>query len=254
MMLIRLMLCLLILLPAPSWAAISVVQSKSDCTASNFTTTTCVFPGNVTAGNVIVACGANWNGNNMSGQAVTDSVSTNYAEVVGSVTPSGVPIKTWFAYGVVPSSGANTLTQQPAGGVGWYGSWGIMELSGVDTSTPLDVDGLSSTGVSTSASDGITTSAADAIVLACVTHGNSGTISITHDSGGGWTSIGEVENYSNAPYAWEYQIFSSAGAKTASFALGSSVGWSIQTISLKQASGGGSPPPPPSRLLLGIGK
>lgn len=234
---LRWVLCLsLILVPAVSGAAISVVQSKSDCTAANFTSTTCAFPSNVTAGNVIVACGANWNGNNMSGQAVTDSVSTNYAEVISSVTPSGVSIKTWFAYGVVNSSGANTLTQQPVGGVGWYGSWGIMELSGVDTSTPLDVDGLSSTGTSTSASDGITTSAADTIVLACVSHGNSGTISITHDSGGGWTSIGEVENYSNAPYAWEYQIFASAGSKTAGFTLGSSVGWVVQTISLKQAS------------------
>lgn len=221
----------------PAYAAISVVQSKGDCTAANFTSTTCAFPSNVTSGNVLVACGANWNGNNMSGMAATDSLSTNYAEIVGAATTSGVAIKTWFAYGVATSSGANTITQTPSGGVGWYGSWGILELSGVDTTTPLDVDGGNSTGTGTTVSDGITTSAADTIVLACMSHGNSGTISITEDTGGGWTSAGEVENYSNAPYAWEYQIFSSAGAKTASFTIGNSIGWTIQTLSLKQTAG-----------------
>lgn len=236
MLALRWVLCVsLILLPCVGHAAISVVQSKGDCTAGNFTSATCAFPSNVTAGNVIAACGAVWNGNNMTGQAITDSVSTNYAEVLGS-TSSGTPNKTWIAYGVVPSSGANTVTQTPAGGVSWYSSWGIVELSGVDTSVPLDVDGGNSTGTSTSPSDGITTSAADAIVLACISHGG-GTISITHDSGGGWSSLGEIESTGNAPYAWEYQIFSSAGAKTAGFSLGSSVAWTIQTLSLKQASG-----------------
>lgn len=228
----------LVLCALPTEAAITVVQSKGDCTAANFTSTTCAFPSNVTSGNVLVACGGNWNGNNMSGMAATDTLSTNYAEVIGSATTSGVAIKTWIAYGVATSSGANTITQTPAGGTGWYGSWGILELSGVDTTTPLDVDGGSSTGSGTTVSDGITTSAADTIVLACMSHGNSGTISITADTGGGWTSAGEVENYSNAPYAWEYQIFGSAGAKTASFTLGNSVAWSIQTLSLKAASAG----------------
>lgn len=227
-----------LVLSSPAYAAIAVVQSKGDCTAGGFTSATCIFPSNVTAGNVIAACGSVWNGNNLTGQALTDSVSTNYAEVVGGQPPSGVPNKTWIAYGVVTSSGANTVTQTPAGGTGWYSSWGIVELSGVDTGTPLDVDGGNSTGTSTTPLDGITTTAADTIVLACMSHGNSGTISITEDTGGGWTSLGEVEGTGNAPYAWEYQIFTSAGAKTAGFTLGNNVGWAVQTLSLKAASAG----------------
>ncbi|MCS6290352.1 MAG: hypothetical protein H8K10_15460 [Nitrospira sp.] len=216
-------------------AAITVVQSKGDCTAGNFSSTTCTFPSNVTPGNVVAACGAIWNGGNMTGQALTDTVLTDYTEVVGVNPPAGTPNKTWIAYGVVPSSGANTVTQAPAGGTGWFGSWGIVELSGVDTSSPIDVDGLNLTGNSTAPSDSITTSAADAIVLACMSHGG-GAITITADTGGGWTALGEIEGTSNAPYAWEYQIFSSAGAKTAYFAIGASVGWTVQTLSLKQSS------------------
>lgn len=190
----------------------------------------------------------------MSGQAITDSVSTDYTEVLGAVASGAAPIKTWLAYGVVPSSGANTVTQTPSGSASWWGSWGIVELSGVDTTTPLDIDGSNSTGSSTTASDGITTSAADTIVLACMTHANAGSVSITPDTGGGWTALGEIESISNAPYSWEYQIFSSAGAKTASFTLGGSVGWSIQTISLKASSGGGGPVFSGFRNLMGVGK
>lgn len=228
---------LLILLPHLSLGAIAVVQSKGDCTAGNFSSTTCILPSNSTAGNVIAACGSIWNGNNLTDMAITDSVSTSYTEILGA-SATGTPNKTWMAYGVVPSTGANTLTATPAGGTGWYMSWGVVELSGVDTGTPLDVDGVYSTGTSTTPSDGLTTVAADTIALACLAHGNSGSIAITPDTGGGWTEIGEIEATGNAPYAFEYQIFSSAGSKTAGYTLGSSVGWVLQTIALDQATAG----------------
>lgn len=231
------LLLFLFLVPMQSLAAIAVVQSKGDCTAGGFTSTSCAMPGNSTAGNVIAACGSIWNGNNLTDMAITDSVSTPYTEIIGAAA-AGTPNKTWMAYGVVPSTGANTLTSTPAGGTGWYMSWGIVELSGVDTGTPLDADGSYSTGSSTSPSDGITTVAADAIVLACLAHGNSGSTAITPDTGGGWTAIGEIEATGNAPYAFEYQIFSSAGSKTAGYTLGTSTGWVLQTISLDQAAAG----------------
>lgn len=250
MILVRLMLCLLILLPAPSWGAIAFVQART-VDVGNFDSTTLAYNSNVTAGSLLGMCGGVWNGNDVSPIAVTDTLGTSYTVLEGAVSGE-TPIRPWIAYGIAPSGGANTMTFNPAG-AGRYGSFTIFEFSGIDSS-PLDVDGSNTTGSSTTPSDGITTSAADALVIACMGHGGGSSQSITEDTGGGWTLLGEVQNTVNGPHGAEYQIFSSAGSKTASWTLGVSAAWVAMTASFKQASGGGSPPPPPSRLLLGIGK
>lgn len=230
---LRWALILLSLLPTPSWAAIAFVQART-VDVANFDSTTLAYNSNVTAGSLVGMCGGVWNGNDSSPIVVTDTLGTTYTVLEGAVS-GGTPIRPWIAYGIAPSGGADTVTFNPAGG-GRYGSFTIFEFSGVDSS-PLDVDGSNSVGTSTTPSDGITTSAAATVVIGCVTHGGSGSQSITEDTGGGWTLLGEVQNTSNGPHGAEYQIFSSAGAKTAGWSLGASLAWVAMTASFKEASG-----------------
>lgn len=227
-----LLLCLLTT-AAPSWAAIAFVQART-VDVANFDSTTLAYNSNVTSGTLLGMCGGVWNGNDSSPIAVTDTLGTSYTVLEGIVT-GGTPIRAWIAYGIAPSGGANTVTFNPAGG-GRYGSFTIFEFSGIDSS-PLDVDGDDTVGTSTTPSDGITTVAADALVIGCMTHGGSGSQTITEDTGGGWTLLGEVQNTSNAPHGAQYQIFSSAGAKTASWTLGASLAWDAMTASFKASTG-----------------
>lgn len=230
---LRWVLCFLILGASPSWAAITFVQSRT-ADVGNFDSTTLAYNSNVTAGSLVGMCGGVWNGNDVSPIVVTDTLGTSYTVLEGAVS-GGVPIRPWIAYGIAPSGGADTVTFNPAGG-GRYGSFTIFEFSGVNSS-PLDVDGSNTTGSSTTPSDGITTSAAAAVVIACMTHGGTSSQTITEDTGGGWTLLGEVQNTGNGPHGAQYQIFSSAGAKTASWTLGSSAAWVAMTASFKESGG-----------------
>lgn len=229
-----LLLCLL-LIPTQSWGAITFVQSTAT-TAAAFDSTTLAYTSNVTAGDLVGTCGALWNGNSLTSIAMSDSVGTSYTVILGTIVTGGVPIKTYIAYGLAGGTGVNTVTINP-NGTGWYGSHAVFEFSGVNSS-PLDIDGGTSSGTSTTPSDGFTTTATNTVGIGVVTHGNSGTISITEDSGGGWSLVGEVENYSNAPMSCEYQIFSSSGAKSAGWTLGSSQSWVAQTVGFKEATAG----------------
>lgn len=250
MILVRLMLCLLILLPAPSWGAIALVQARSD-QAGGFDSTTLAFNSNVTAGNLVGVCGANWNGTITGAIAHSDTVGTSYSVVLGSSTGS-TPNKVWIAYGIAAASGANTVTINPDVSNA-FASYTIFEFSGVD-STPLDATGTPNTGSGTSASSSVTAVAADNLVINCMSQGSGGNHALTSDTGGGWSLLGEIESSSNAPHHGQYQIFSSSGSKTGAVTIGASVPWSSLSLSFEAAAGGGGPVLPFNRNLLGVGK
>lgn len=227
--------------------AITLVQNRTS-ESSSYSSTTLAFTSNVTSGNLLTCTGAVWNGASTTSIVVTDTVGTTYTVYLGAAT-GGVPNKPWIAYGIAAGSGANTVTIDPDV-AGAYSSQTIAEWSDIDA-TPLDVNGGNSTGSSTTPSDGITTSATDTVVIGVMTHGGSATIA--PDTGGGWTQLGEIESSANCPSATEYQIFSSAGAKTASWTLGGSLSWCAMTASFKQAAAGGGGGTVHRVLLLGIG-
>lgn len=229
--------------------AIALVQNRT-AQGGYVDSFTLAYSSDVTANNLLTVCGGAWNGSDISSIPHTDSVSTSYTTILGTAT-GATPIKPWIAYGIAASSGANTITIDP-NGMGRAASYTIAEWSGIDTTTPLDVNGGNSTGSSTTPSDGITTSAADTVVLGVVVHGHGGDIAITPDTGGGWTQLGEIESVSLAPHNAQYQIFSSAGAKTASWTIGASQSWCAQTSSFKMASAGGGGTVH-RVLMLGIG-
>jgi hypothetical protein len=212
--------------------AIAKVQDKSG-TFTNSPSGTLAYDTNVTAGNLLVCVGGAWTGGTTFTTAITDSLSNTYSVLMG---PEGIE-RTWMAYCISGSSGACTVTIDPSEG-GAYAAYNVSEWSGVDA-TPLDVDGGTSTGSSTTPSDSLTTSATDTMVVGVMSHFDFNDDTLTPDTGGGWTQLAEYElSASIANYNCEYQLFSSAGAKTASWTIGNSRNWGAQTASFKATPAG----------------
>jgi hypothetical protein len=231
-----LLVIVLLLIGVPAGAAINEVGSGSQragyAGTSEEPSHGLPFGGNVTAGNLIVVAGAVWQTSVPASISVSDSQATSYTVLDGTL---GSTIRIFIAYGIAGGSGANTVTVDPDGSA--YISFGINEFSGVD-STPLDADGGQSTASDSAPQDGITTVADNALIIGVVTQ-NSGSITITPDSG--WTEIGESEDGSNTqPYNAMFQIVTSAGAYTASWTFAAARTWAARSASFEPATGGGT--------------
>lgn len=214
-------------------AALAVVDSTGGAEIGSDGTPSYGF-GTVTAGNLLICGGSAWNGSSMTAVTATDSVGTTYSGIMGAVKPSGIPDRPWVVYGIAGGTGANTATINLNGGT--YSSATCIEVSG-NHASPLDVDGGSSTGTSTTPADSVTTSAADTIVVGVMTV--NGGAAFAPDTGAGWIEAGEIESTSNSPSSMIYQIFSSAGAKTPTWTT-SNDPWSAMSVSFKAAAGGGA--------------
>ena len=191
---------------------------------------TLAFPGNVTSGSLLIVAGANWqSGGSTVSVGVTDTLSTSYTVVpyyVGEFT-------TFIAYGVASSSGANTVTVNPAG-TGNYFSYSIDEFSG-QHATPLDVDGGNSTATSTSAADSITTVTANDLIIGCVSQTAATTVTFT--PGGSYTQIGEQEDSGTYQgHSAVFRIVTTAQAYSVDWTLGTSQAWMAMTLAFKEAT------------------
>lgn len=193
------------------------------------------YPGNVASGNLLVCAGQAYNSSTgPTSVAVTDSIGTTYT--VKSFAPSsGAPNeRIWIAYGIAPSSGANTVTVNPSNASDDL-SFSIDEFSGVDTTTPLDVDGSYTQGTGTTASDSITTTVDGALIVGVMGYDGS---TVTLSPGSGWTEIGEHEdNTTDEAHAAAFQIVGAAGSYTASWTLGALRVWQAMTLSFKPSAG-----------------
>jgi hypothetical protein len=186
------------------------------------------FPGNVAIGNLLVVSGAYYG--NPASIAVTDTRSTSYTvELGGSLGGVGVA---FIAYGIAPSSGACTVTVDPAGASGSYGSFCIDEFSGVHA-TPLDSAFVERTDpATTTALVEITTVAADALVVA-VTHVIADT---SHTPTGGWTEIGELtDNAATYNFNTVFQIVTDPDEYIPTWTIGGSTTHRSAAISFKPA-------------------
>lgn len=240
---IRVLLLLLLLMPAPSWSAISEVGSQRAegvCDAQD--TCDAVYPGSVTSGNLLVAGGV-WYGPSstaISQLAVTSTCTTGNWTIDGDEHGGGTPndVWNWIAYAVATSSGACTVTAN-GNGAGNYHGYAIDEFTGQHASTPHSVDGGSSTGTSTSASDAITTATANELIIGVFGHGSSANSSIT--PGGSYTQINEEEDgIIHAPYNLVFRLATTATSYTVDFTVGTSVNWMVLTHSFQEATGGGA--------------
>jgi len=199
------------------------------------TGTTLAFTNNVQNGSLIVIAGAMWNTNAV--QTISFTGNRGETFVVKSATgPAVTPQTRYFvAYGVTTSGGAETITATLTQTVGTnYISFSIDEFSGVNTTTPLDVDGTNATGTSTTPARAITTVAANALVVAVMTHDSAST---TLTECGTCTKIGEEEAVAAIPHAAEFKIAGAAGSVTMDWTAGASIIWYAYAVSFAPAAG-----------------
>lgn len=216
---------------SPVWAAIAELSGQrataTECT--NCDSLALAYPGNVTAGNLLVVGGNAYDTAGTTGYTVTDSVGTSYT-VYACTALTGTPNATPFlAVGIAGGSGANTVTVNPTIDASANQLvFGIGEFSGVNN-PPLDVDGGSSTGTGTSASDSITTISANALILGVVGFQTAAAVT----PGGSYTQIAEDQSALDA-FNLEFRLATTATSYTVDWTLGSSQAWSACTVSVKE--------------------
>lgn len=207
-------------------------SQRAQTSVNGVDSTTLAYPANVTSGNLLVCLGRAFNGTAApTAISVTDTRGTTYTV---KLVAEGANDCQWIAYGIAPSSGANTVTVNPNNASDAFG-FAIDEFTGVDTTTPLSVDGGTSTGTGTAVSDSLTTLNAGELVVGIMGHFG-GTPTITPSN----TQIGEQENNNTQEaFSAAFQIAGAAGSYSISWALGSSETWTATTLSFKKA--GASP-------------
>lgn len=190
--------------------------------------TTVAFPGNVTAGNLLICAGAVFQAVAPASIAVTDSQATSYTVLSSAV---GVNTRVFLAYGVAGGSGANTVTINPDG-TGNFISAAIDEFAGTHTA-PLDVDAGVNIATSTTPTIDITTGTNDALIVGVVDlRYGGGTHTIT--PGGSYTQIGEAENADfNMTYNAVFRVVTTPQLYTVDWVTSDSVEWGAYAASFK---------------------
>lgn len=197
-------------------------SQRAEARASSDDPVPLAYPGSVTAGNLLIASGSTLG--TISG--ITDSVGTSWT-VVQTSTYGSFGLSLFIAYGIAGGSGANTISVNLA--TGTFTSFAIDEFSGVNA-TPLDANGGTSTGTSTTPSDSITTVADNALIIG-VTNAD---IETTFTPG--YTGFGDEEDWNNwATYDAQFRIATAAGSYSMTWTLGASSLWLAQTMSFKPA-------------------
>ena len=202
---------------------------------------TTAFPADVAAGSLLVVGGAIWGATAApTAIVVTDTLLTTYTVVLGGIN-AGLTWRTFIAYGISLSAGANTVTVNPAGVDSVHSfSYSLDEFSGVDDVAPADVDGGTSTGDESSpGSDSLTTVAENALVVGVVSiDGPDQTIT----PNAAYTTIGENEdNSNNQCHSLVFQLVTTAQSYTVSWTFGSGdESWAAQTHSFKPDTGAGA--------------
>ena len=245
------LLILILLLCAPRLdAAISVIQTATKAGAATLDSYDLAFTSNVAADSLLVVAGSSWDNGGVSSYTVTDTRGTSYTilSFPSSAGDNGNGLRLFLAYGISPSAGANTVTVNPAGdAANSTNSFGILEASGVDTATPLDVDGGGVEGTSTTPTRDITTGTANALVIGVMTHNTFASPTLTEQDG---TLISEEQNgLTFISHNAIYKIEGAAGVDTINWTTSASVVWQVYLASFKEAAAG-APASTSRRIML----
>ncbi len=225
-------------------APIAFVQANYATPQSGETTVTVPYSASQIAGdlNVVVV---GWNNTSASVNSVGDSDGNVYALAVGPAQVSAALTQSiYFAKNIrAASAGANAVT------VNFNGSAAsadirVLEYSGVDPVTPVDVVS-SATGKSTSSASptAVTTNASDLILGANIV------VSLTTGPGSGFTQ--RILTNPDGDMV-EDKIVSSTGSYSASAPLGSSASWIMQMVAFRAASSGEAGPPNPTLTSIAV--
>jgi hypothetical protein len=217
--------------------AIGIVQSAT-FTGNGAGPNAKAFGSNVTAGNLIVVAtrGTSYTG----AWTVSDNLGNTYTEIgTGQATPAGNGCRLFYAKNI--TGGACTVSIGAAG-QNYRGE--MIEISGLDTVSPLDVTTKAS-GTSTTPSSGATGTRSQASEILIGMVGTDGGNTFTAG-----TNFTLRQANTDIALQIEYQIVSAAGTDAATMTLGSSAGWSATIASFKAAATGRLSRP---SLLNGLG-
>lgn len=211
----------------------ALVQSNHNRNAGS--ATLAVTLTGVVAGNTLVYIGSNYNGGggkNISGVAGGGATWTERsARISGNIA-----LEIWVGTG--GTGGSITVTATIASASDNAGI--LMEISGLDATTPFDVKADAS-GSSTSPESGATATLAqaDSFKVMGMAH-ESGTITMNPRAGDGDTEVtGEEAGDSGMVVGGAYQVLAATTAVNGRWTIGSSANWVASVVVLKAAAGGG---------------
>jgi hypothetical protein len=215
-----------------SAGGISFVQVKS-AVATSGSSLAVTYPAAQTAGNLNVIA-VMWGDTICNVSSVTDSRGNPYILAVGPARTSGLSSAIYYAKNI--GAGSNTVTVTFNQKAGWP-NVNVLEYSGLDTSSPLDVVATASGNGTTANSGSATTTSASELIV-----GAGNPTSVFKAAGSGFSnriinSFGGIS---------EDEIVTSTGTYRATATM-TSGGWVMQMAAFRAAqSSSGSPPPPPS--------
>jgi hypothetical protein len=231
--------------PLPAGAATpAFVQVSAAVPQSNSATTVAAkYTAAQTAGNLNVVV-VGWNDVTASVSSVTDTSGNVYKLAVGPTAGTALTQAIYYAGNIAPAAAnANTVTVSFTSGAA-YPDVRILEYSGIDPTTPVDVTAAAKGSSSTSSTSSVTTTNASDLLFAANMVATS-----TKAAGTGFTS--RTITNPDGDIA-EDRLVSATGGYTASATLSSSGAWIMQMVAFR-AVGSVPPPTAPSNLTAAAG-
>lgn len=226
----------------PSTEVGAGTQRASAQSVGQVATLSLAFPGNVSAGNLVVICGAQWNGTGApaittTGSGVSGTSWTVEYSSLQSSSASPFAVTTFVAWGFASANGPATVTLDYTASVSEFVSFSIDEFSDVDPGGTVTVTfngSLFGGGASTTPTASVTPDQPDSLVITVAgPDGAPPTMTVNAP----WTEIGQVSNNANSQsHVVAFQTGMPATPTTASITLGSSITWSATSVAFSPAA------------------
>jgi hypothetical protein len=222
--------------------------------ASNQTSDTLAFAGNLTAGSTLVALITGWENGTFAVSTVADGTPQSWSVAPGTSIYTGPDqLATIWYFQNNAATNAPTVTVTAAAS-GSYFRWGIVEVKGVETSNVIRDEGDDSgTADSTpTAVTNATDTVANDAVLAVLTQDTGDTNN--NIAGGLTTRVWVYQDFNDIAGEASYQVAGSGGTQTASW-TSDAVNYAAAILTLKASAGGGGGAAQPRRrplTLLGV--
>ena len=218
--------------------AMSFVQGTYATPQSSPTTVSATFAGAQTAGDLNVVA-VSWNNTTATVSSIADSKGNTYVAAVGPTTISGVASQTiYYAKNITPAAaGSNTVTVT-FNGAAAYPDLRILEYSGADPNTPVDVTSGSTGNSTTSTSAAVTTlNANDLLFAANIVQ------TTTTAAGSGFTN--RMITSPDGDIA-EDRLVAATGSYSATATVGPAGPWIMQMVAFRASGSSGGDTTPPS--------
>jgi hypothetical protein len=218
--------------------AMSFVQGTYATPQSSPTTVSAAFPGAQTAGDLNVVA-VSWNNTTATVSGIADSKGNTYVAAVGPTTISGVASQTiYYAKNITPATaGSNTVTVTFSGAAA-YPDLRILEYSGADPNTPVDVTSGSTGNSTTSTNAAVTTlNANDLLFAANIVQ------TTTTAAGSGFTN--RMITSPDGDIA-EDRLVATTGSYSATATVGPAGPWIMQMVAFRASGSSGGDTTPPS--------